>query len=54
MSLRGDYAKYRNDYLYAEWLVTLKSPFYALVENTLIKNTKAEAKVKRMSIKITG
>ena len=53
MSLRGDYAKYRNGYLYAEWLVTLQSPFY-YGRKYPHKNIKAKAKAKRMSIKIKG
>ena len=45
-SSRGDYAKYRNGYLYAEWLVTLQSPFYAMIENTLIKTSREKQKWK--------
>ena len=53
MSSRGDYAKYRNDYLYAEWLVTLQSPLYDGRKYPHKKHT-IKGKNEKMSIKIKG
>ena len=51
MSSRGDYAKYRNGYLYG--VVTLQSLLYN-GRKYPHKNNKAKAKLKRMSFKMAG